>query len=442
MKFAAAAIAALLLLAGSALAQAPATPAAPADPVAQAYAALPEAERFAIQTDLIFTGDYVGGVDGDFGPRSLAAVRAFQKRNGGKETGILNAKERAQLKTAADRRRGAVGWRVVDEPVSGVRLGIPAKLLPQQRSDKTGARWLAAEGEAQAETFRISAQGTTLQGVFEAQRTAAQRKVTYSLIRPDFFVVSGEMGQRKFYVRAHGRDGQVRGFSVAYDQRQSATYDPIAIAMAASFQGFPGAAVAGPPPRRKVEYGSGVFVTVAGHVATAREMVDGCHVFNLAGYGPAELVADDKESGLALLRIYGVRDLKPLALAAAAPSGEVTLIGVADPSRQRGGGDVSLVSARVLASEPGKAVGIEPAPVLGFAGAAAVSRDGRLVGIADVTAQVVAGSPPPAAGASRLIPAAAVRSLLKAQKLAGTDAPAGNADAAKAAVVRVICLRK
>jgi hypothetical protein len=229
---------------------------------------------------------------------------------------------------------------------------------------------------------------------------------------------------------------------VAYDQKQASTYDPITIAMAAAFQGFPAAAVAGPPPRRKVEYGSGVFVTAEGHVATTRDLIDGCHLFNLAGYGPADLVADDKQNGLALLRVYGVRDLKPLALADTVPAGEVTLIGVADPSRQRGGAETSLASARVLAAEPGKPPGIEPAPVLGFAGAAAVDRQGRLAGIADVFSQVVAGAPPASTGAARLVPAAAIKALLEARQLAPATDAAGSPEAAKAAAVRVICLRK
>jgi len=80
--------------------------------------------------------------------------------------------------------------------------------------------------------------------------------------------------------------------------------------------------------------------------------------------------------------------------------------------------------------------------VLGFAGAAAVDRGGRLLGIADVSVQAVAGTPPAPASAARLIPAATLKALLEARNVMPATAHAGNPEAAKAAVVRVICLRK
>src|ERR1700731_3397838 len=77
----------------------PATAPVPA-PAKAFYAAMPDAERLAIQSDLIWTGDYNGVVGAEFADRAVAAVQAFQKRNGGKETGILNPDERAKLAQA------------------------------------------------------------------------------------------------------------------------------------------------------------------------------------------------------------------------------------------------------------------------------------------------------------------------------------------------------
>ena len=82
-----------------------------------------------------WTGDYNGLVNGEFGERAIAAVKAFQKRNGGKETGVLNQPERAALAAAAKPKQEAVGWRIVDDAASGARLGMPSKLVPQASHD-------------------------------------------------------------------------------------------------------------------------------------------------------------------------------------------------------------------------------------------------------------------------------------------------------------------
>src|SRR5262245_5701677 len=70
--------------------EAPPTPAPPATAAQKAaYAALPVAERLAIQSDLVWAGDLVGGLDPEFGDRAVAAVKSFQKRNKFEENGIL-----------------------------------------------------------------------------------------------------------------------------------------------------------------------------------------------------------------------------------------------------------------------------------------------------------------------------------------------------------------
>src|SRR5437763_8748991 len=89
------------------------------NPVAAAYAAMPLLERIAIQTDLIWTGDYNGIPNGDFADRAIAAVKAFQRRSSGEATGILAPAERTALAAAAKAKQEAVGWRVVDDLMTG-----------------------------------------------------------------------------------------------------------------------------------------------------------------------------------------------------------------------------------------------------------------------------------------------------------------------------------
>jgi hypothetical protein len=71
-----------------------------------AYAAIPPAERAAIQSDLIWTGDYNGLIDGQFSERLADAVMAYQKRQKAKPTGVLSAPERATLSATTEAERG------------------------------------------------------------------------------------------------------------------------------------------------------------------------------------------------------------------------------------------------------------------------------------------------------------------------------------------------
>ena len=404
------------------------------DAVAASYAAIPLADRLSIQNDLAWTGDYNGLINGEFSERSIAAVKAFQKRNGGKETGVLNQPERAALAATAKPKQDAVGWRMVDDLMSGARLGIPTRLMPNTHFSGGIGKWSSARGEYSAETFRIVAPGTTLPAVFERmKKEPAGRKADYSLLRGDFFVISGLQNLKKFYVRAQLRGEEVRGFTVLYDQAMAGIMDPVVVAMSSAYTAFPGAGTM-PPPRRKVEYASGVAVG-PGHILTSREALDGCYVITVAGIGGADRAAEDKASGLALLRVHGA-DLKAVALAGENPKGDVTLLGVADPQAQGGGAAVSAAKARVSDT-----LTLDPAPGLGYDGAAAFDAQGRLAGIATLKLPLVAG-PAPSPGASAILtPAAAIRGFLEAQNVTPASG-ANGVEAAKGSVVRVICVRK
>ena len=406
-------------------------------PAKGVYAAMTDAERFAIQSDLIWTGDYNGVVGAEFGDRAVAAVQAFQKRNGGKDTGILNPDERVKLAQAAKARQELAGWRMVDDAATGARLGIPQKLAPQTGQAKAGSRWQSGHGEVQIETFRAAAPGATLAGVFEEQKKEpAGRKIEYNVLRPDFFVISGLQGLKKFYVRGQARDNEVRGITILYDQAMEGTVDRIAVAMSSAFVPFPAqAAVAGPPPPRKVEYGTGLVVSAVGDIITDGAFLTGCDFIVVPGFGYAERIAEDKETTLALLRLNGARDLAPIAITdGRVPGGDVTLVGIADPQAQNGGNAVSTARGRVVAS--GSAAAIDPIPAAGFTGAPAIDRDGRVTGLVGVR---------PAAAttvvSAQLVPAQAIVKFLDTQKVAQTASRTG-IDGVKAAAVRVICVRK
>lgn len=420
-----------------AAAPAAAKSAAPQTPMDTAKA-LPQAERIAIQSDLAWVGAYNGGVTGEVSERMLTAIKTYQKDLGGKQTGVLNPQERAALAAAAKKLQNDVGWKVAQDPINGIRLGIPTKLVPQMRamSDTTGAKWSSAQGQIQIETWRL--RSLTLAAVAEREKQEpAGRKVDYSVIRPDFFVLSGLQGLKKFYVRGQIKGNEVRGMTILYDQATEGTMAPVVIAMSSAFTPFPSdtAQADAPPPRKKVEYATGIVVSGDGAIVTDRQAVDGCQSIVVAGHGNADRVAEDKERGLALLRIYGARDLKPLAIAGAAAKPNLLLTGIADPQSQGGGAAITSVGASLT---PPSA--LSPAPGIGFAGAAAVDSDGVFAGVTLLKPMVVAGTAPGSpANEATLVPAEQLRAFLKANNV--TASAEQRADA-KASVVRVICVRK
>ncbi len=400
--------------------------------------AMAQAERLAIQSDLAWTGQYNGAITGEVSERMVAAIKEFQKDRGGKPTGVLNPQERSVLAETARRRQGDVGWKIVTDAVSGARLGVPAKLVPQQSSDASGSKWSSSTGTIQIQLARRKqANPTTAKLAEQEKKEPAGRKVDYTVVKPDFFVLSGMQGLKKFYVRGTFRGDEVRILTILYDQATEGTMEPAVIAMSSAFNPFPSGS--GPPPRKTVEYGTGVVVSEDGAIVTDREITDACLAITIGGLGHADRVAEDKDHDLALLRIYGARGLKPLALGNGAIKSAVELTGIADPQNQGGAAAASSVKAQAAEIGGGGEAALSPAPALGFSGAAALDADGKFAGLALLKPALVAGpaNATPTAQAV-LVPADAVREFLKAN---GVSAAGGSTDA-KAAVVRVICVRK
>jgi peptidoglycan hydrolase-like protein with peptidoglycan-binding domain len=400
--------------------------------------AMAQAERVALQSDLAWVGQYNGAITGEVSDRMVAAIKEFQKSQGGRQSGVLNPKERIELAEIAKRRQDNVGWKIVTDPGTGARLGIPTRLAPQQSSDANGAKWSSSTGTIQIQLSRRKEANPTTAKLAERERKEpAGRAIDYTVVKPDFFVLSGLQGLKKFYLRGTFKGDEVRILTILYDQATENTVEPVVIAMSSAFNPFPSGA--GLSPRKTVEYGTGIVVADDGSIVADRQVTDGCLAIAIGGYGNADRIAEDKDHDLALLRIYGARGLKPLELGNGPAKSSIELTGIADPQNQGGGAAVTSVKASVAPIGTGNDLALSPAPALGFSGAAALDSDGKFAGVALLKPVVVAGPPnaTPAAQAT-LVPADTLRDFLKANGAT----PAGGSTDAKASVVRVICVRK
>ena len=201
------------------LAAAAARKRAPTPPGPARDTSLAAADRIAIQFDLAWTGDYNGLINGEVNDKTTAAIKAFQRNRKFKETGVLNTQERALLAASAKAKQAQVGWTMVDDPVTGARLGVPDQAGPEQEPGQDrhplvlGARTGPGRDLPDPGARHDAAACTSSRG--RSRRRASSRSTS---LRPDFFILSGMQGLKKFYVRAEIKDGEVRGMTVLYDQ--------------------------------------------------------------------------------------------------------------------------------------------------------------------------------------------------------------------------------
>jgi S1-C subfamily serine protease len=330
----------LAVLGAPVMAQAPApTPPAQARPVPsvdprlaaaqKAFEALPEAERRSIQQDLGFAAAFNGAALGTFGTLTFNGIQNFQLLNKLPFDGILTPQSRQLLATTAQNARNALKFAVLDDPRSGVKIGVPQSVFVKREPNTTGgSRWQTADGKATLDTTALPKGGETLQQLYDKVIVSSNpaRKVTYKLLRPDFFVVTGETLTGKFYRRMSlGSDGAMRGFSVGYDKALAADMDKLVISVANSFDAFPGATVVaataprpgtpavGPAvltpsvpagPRERLASG---LVLEGGIILTSEAGMKDCKAVTAGPRkAPARIVATDTATGLALLRADGV----------------------------------------------------------------------------------------------------------------------------------------
>jgi peptidoglycan hydrolase-like protein with peptidoglycan-binding domain len=397
-----------------AFAQAPPAAAPAPDPVIEAarkaFEALPEGERRAMQDALIWTGDYKGTVDGGFGNMTRAAITAYAKRSNLPTDGTLDAKGRAQLAAAGAKARDAVGFKPVSEPRSGATIGLPTKLLTRRTDAPTGARYATADGSATVDLFRSAEAEGDLPALYDKAITVAPgRRVTYKILRLDFFVVTGDVNGRTFYTRvARGSANNVavvRGYTLSYAAPAKAGFDTYGIAIANAFAPFATVPTSGTPTVAGAPTGPiapaaplaprpvlvGTAVVVAPGRVVAVLPARACSDAQVAGR-KASVIASQPQGGLALLDVPGL-SAPALTFTAGAPAaGDILALQqtprAASPAPSPPGAAATAPSELLVA--PGQLVAPVSdkdsprlsAPVqAGSNGAAIFNRSGGLIGL-------------------------------------------------------------
>lgn len=135
------------------------------------------------------------------------------------------------------------GYRTYHNARFDYSISYPAKvLIPQGEAENgDGQKFLSKDGSVEMLVYGSNnALDQTLPQVYQEETSSAEhpnRKVTYQVIRADWFVVSGVDGSRVFYQKTFLRRGVLKTLRIEYDQSQKATFDSITATISRSFRG-------------------------------------------------------------------------------------------------------------------------------------------------------------------------------------------------------------
>lgn len=368
------------------------------DAAQAAFDALPEGVRRQIQDDLIWASNFTATTSGQHGPRTHGAIQNFQRLIRLPQDGILDDAQRKMLTDAANRARAANRVAVQADPRTGASLPIAGTLFTRRETLPTGTRWESADGSVVLETGLGRGGAEDLPAAFDRFVTlpGPGRRVTYKLLRPDFFVVSGEIGNRNFYVRYAVGPNNLRGYALSYPAARARELERHVIAIANGFQAVPGApptSVAANPGVSQLGSAMSVntaqapspavlppgviltgVVTAPGRVATA-PLAASCGELRINGK-PARLTRPGSKDSPAELE-GDTGSARPLAALTgkADANGEVVVVGFSAGARPA----LSVTPAFVAALSPGLRIAMPLAREGG--GSLVLDRQGRLIGM-------------------------------------------------------------
>lgn len=181
------------------------------------FEGLSDEAKVDIQSNLVLLAHYGAFVDGEFGPSTYRAIVAFQESSGGVATGELTETQLTLLSNASEAVVTSLGIEFVRDPRAGLAIAVPVGILPNRQQTENGSLFLNADGSFTLEVFGVPDGDTTLGGMFAyANRNDPGRRVTYSVLREERYVVSGIDDGHYFYEMGFPLVGQTSGFRYRY----------------------------------------------------------------------------------------------------------------------------------------------------------------------------------------------------------------------------------
>ena len=305
-----------------------AEPTEPAQPAAETTAAnsqasqekalFDEGEKLAAQIALAWSGDYRGAIDGIFGPRTRAAVQAFQRRNSIDPTGQLTRGQFDLLIRQHNQEVEKAGYKTVEHEPAGISIGIPRSMLEFSRTDIPFIYYDPTPGN-RLQLFLISMPGNrvTLEALynlflgFEFMPEGGHRS-----LERQRFAIQSRNDRLNVYADVRLFERRVKGFLLLWHPDIDPLMTRMSRSMSADFQessestfsiplgsndGDDDSFFAGLKIPRPKSRHSGFFIDSVGTVATSSSVASACSGIMLAPDQKMTVAADSPADGVALL---------------------------------------------------------------------------------------------------------------------------------------------
>lgn len=140
--------------------------------------------------------------------------------------------------------QGSPGYKTYRNARFGYSVEYPSKILvPQgEATNGDGQKFVSSDGRAEMIVYGSNnALEQTLAQAYDEARSPAgasqSRIVTYQVMKPDWFVVSGKDSGKIFYQKTIFRGGVFKTMRIEYDENRKVEFDPITTRVSLSFKG-------------------------------------------------------------------------------------------------------------------------------------------------------------------------------------------------------------
>ena len=274
-------------------------------------------DRALLQTAMKFEGFYTSAIDASFGPGTRRAMSAWQEANRFEPTGVLTTLQRQLLIDGYLEVLRSLDMAPVADPNAGIEIEMPSRLVKFDRYQSPFAHYESATDDG-VKVLLISQTGdnATLAALYDIMQTLkivplngsrALRRTSFTLEGANDSIISHT------FVKLSG--DALKGFTLIWPASDRKRFNLALDAMQKSFStteavlpdtaGSTGQSIdllAGLEIRRADRARSGFFIDGAGSVLTTSEAVRQCERITLNDEAEAQIAAEDKGLGIALLR--------------------------------------------------------------------------------------------------------------------------------------------